>query len=96
MKFQTPEFLWLFILYVPLILWYIKKQRNAAPSLEMSSLQVFKGVRRSYKEVLLHGLFVLRLLSIGLIIICLWRPQTHERRKTGLTYRTAIVVLVVL
>lgn len=94
MKFQTPEFLWLFILYVPLILWYIKKQRNAAPSLEMSSLQVFKGVRRSYKEVLLHGLFVLRLLSIGLIIICLCRPQTHDSSQKSQIEGTDIVLSI--
>lgn len=94
MKFQTPEFLWLFILYVPLILWYIKKQRNAAPSLEMSSLQVFKGVRRSYKEILLHGLFVLRLLSIGLIIICLCRPQTHDSSQKSQIEGTDIVLSI--
>ena len=94
MKFQTPEFLWLFILYVPLIIWYIKKQRNAAPSLEMSSLQVFKGVRRSYKEVLLHGLFVLRLLSIGLIIICLCRPQTHNSSQKSQIEGTDIVLSI--
>lgn len=94
MKFQTPEFLWLFILYVPLIIWYIKKQRNAFPSLEISSLQVFKGVRRSYKEVLLHGLFVLRLLSIGLIIICLCRPQTHNSSQKSQIEGTDIVLSI--
>ena len=94
MIFQTPEFLWLFILYVPLIVWYIKKQRNAAPSLEMSSLQVFKGVRRSYKEVFLHGLFVLRLLSIGLIIICLCRPQTHDSSQRSQIEGTDIVLSI--
>lgn len=94
MKFQTPELLWLFVLYVPLIIWYIKKQRNANPSLEISSLQVFEHGGRSYKEILMHGLFVLRLLSIGLIIICLCRPQTHDSSQRSQIEGTDIVLSI--
>ncbi len=33
MQFAHPEYLWLFLVFVPLIVWYIFKQRNARPSM---------------------------------------------------------------
>ena len=41
MEFAKPELLWLFLIYIPLIIWYIKKHRHAESSVQISSLDAF-------------------------------------------------------
>ncbi len=92
MQFANPGYLWLFLLYIPLIAWYIVKHGNAHPALEVSSVSPFAGVRRSFKEFLLHGLFLLRLAAIGCLIIMIARPQTHDSWNTTNTEGIDIVL----
>lgn len=92
MQLAHPEYLWLFTIYVPLIAWYIWKHRNAFPALEISSAMPFASLRRSFKEYLLHGLFLLRLAAIGCVIIVLARPQTRDSWRTSSTEGTDIIL----
>lgn len=92
MQLAHPEYLWLFTIYVPLIAWYIWKHRNAFPALELSSSMPFASLRRSFKEYLLHGLFLLRLAAIGCVIIVLARPQTRDSWRTSSTEGTDIIL----
>ena len=61
MQFAHPEYLWLFILYIPFIIWYILRQRNHA-TLNISTIQPYIKIPRSYKEYLIHALFIMRLI----------------------------------
>lgn len=94
MSLQSPGFLWLFLIYVPLIVWYVMKHRNANPSLEISSAKAFEKLAPSPKVLILHTLFVLRLLAIGALIICLCRPQTHDSRQKSQIEGTDIVLSI--
>ena len=69
MSFANPQYLWLFLVYIPIILWYIKKQRVAEPTLKVSTLLPFEKVGTSWKAYLRHVLFVMRLMAIGCLII---------------------------
>lgn len=91
MNFAYPLYLLLFLVYIPLILIYIKKQRNAQPALHISSTTPFKGIK-TYKEYLNHLLFVLRLLTIGCVIIIIARPQVVDNWRTSSTEGTDIVL----
>ena len=91
-NFANPHFLWLFLLYIPIILWYIKKQRVAEPTLKVSTLLPFEKVGTSWKAYLRHVLFVMRLMAIGCLIIILCRPQTYDRWSTSETEGTDIVI----
>ena len=92
MSFANPQYLWLFLVYIPIILWYIKKQRVAEPTLEVSTLLPFEKVGTSWKAYLRHVLFVMRLMAIGCLIIILCRPQTYDRWSTSETEGTDIVI----
>lgn len=92
MSFANPQYLWLFLVYIPIILWYIKKQRVAEPTLKVSTLLPFEKVGTSWKAYLRHVLFVMRLLAIGCLIIILCRPQTYDRWSTSETEGTDIVI----
>lgn len=92
MQFAHPEYLWLFLVYLPLIVWYICKQRNARPSMSISSVKPFAGMPVTYKSWLRHALFILRLGAIGCIIIVLARPQIKDNWRTTSTEGTDIIL----
>lgn len=92
MSFANPQYLWLFLVYIPIMLWYIKKQRVAEPTLKVSTLLPFEKVGTSWKAYLRHVLFVMRLMAIGCLIIILSRPQTYDRWSTSETEGTDIVI----
>ncbi len=92
MQLAHPIYLWLFLIYIPLITWYILRQRNAHPALEVSTTMPYASLPRSYKEYLRHGLFVLRLAVVGCLIIILARPQTRDSWRTSSTEGTDIIV----
>ncbi len=94
MHLAHPQYLWLFFVFIPLIVWYILKQRNANASLNVSSMEPFARLPRSYKEYLKHFLFALRLATLGCLIIVLARPQTHDSWRTSNTEGIDIVIAI--
>ncbi|TDT46111.1 Ca-activated chloride channel family protein [Maribacter spongiicola] len=82
-SFANPDFFWLFLLLPLAIVWYIFKQKEQTASLRISSVKGFS--HNSILPKLKPGLFVLRLLALGAIIVALARPQTEDistRTKT--------------
>ncbi len=92
MQLYQPQYLWLFLIYIPLIGWYIWKQRNAHASMALSSIQAFAPLGRTWKLYLRHALFLLRLATIGCLIIVLARPQLKDNWHTTSTEGTDIVI----
>jgi len=92
MMFKHPALLLLFILYVPLIAWYIWKWRNSSPAMGLSTVNAFKGIPTSWKVILMHFCFALQLVCIGALIIALARPQTHDSHRTAKVEGTDIVL----
>lgn len=82
-SFANPDFFWLFLLLPLAILWYVFKQKEQTASLRISSIKGFSY--SSFLPKLKHGLFLLRLLALGAIIVAMARPQTEDistRTKT--------------
>jgi Ca-activated chloride channel homolog len=77
-EFANPEFLFGLIIIVPIIVWYILKDRYSHPSLQISTLRAFSKVPLSYKHILRHVEFAFRMLVFALIIIALARPQSTD------------------
>lgn len=92
MMLKHPYVLLLFLVYIPLIAWYIWKWRNSNPSIGISSVSAFKGIRNSWKVYLMHFCFILQLIAIGGIIVALARPQTHDSHSTSRVEGTDIVL----
>lgn len=94
MQFAHPEILWLFLVMVPLIVWYIFKHRNAYPTLSISTTASFSGVKKSLRARMLHLPFILKLLVLGCMIICLARPQTRDSWRSSSVKGTDIVIAI--
>lgn len=92
MQFAHPTYLWLFLVFVPLIAWYVLRQSKAKPTLGISTAAPFASIGRSWKEFLRHAIFVLRLGAIGCLIIILARPQTRDSWRTSSTEGTDIMI----
>ncbi len=77
--FANPEFLYLLILLIPLIAWYIWKDREANAAISFSTLKGFAGAGRTAKYWIRHILFAIRLIIVALIIVVIARPQSINK-----------------
>ncbi len=83
--FANPVYLWLFISLPILVGWYVMTRGKTQPVLKISSLKGFQG-NSGFLSRLQPLLFVLRMLSLALVILALARPQTMDvstRTKTN-------------
>ena len=89
---KHPGLLFLFLLYIPLIAWYVWKHRNANPSLGISSILPVAKMPVSWKQILMHVCFALQLIAIGGLIVALARPQSHDNFNKSNINGTDIVL----
>ena len=77
--------MWLFLSFPLIIVWYYLTSKKVQPVLKISSIKGFQQ-KSSFLAKLQPLLFVLKLLSLSLIILALSRPQTMDvstRTKTN-------------
>ena len=91
---KHPGLLLLFLLFIPLIAWYVWKHRNANPSLGVSTISPVIKLPIPWKQILLHFCFLLQLVAIGGLIVALSRPQSHDNFNTSRINGTDIVVAI--
>lgn len=78
MFFANIEYLFLLILLIPYVVWYIFKRKKTEPTIQVSTTRMYAQAPGSWKIYLLHAPFVLRIISIVMIILVLARPQTTD------------------
>ena len=92
MVFANPLYLLLLLLIIPVIAWYILKQKRMQAALQVSTTQPFDKMPRTYKIYLRHFNFVLRVLAVVLLIIALARPQSTDSWQNSSTEGVDIVL----
>jgi Ca-activated chloride channel homolog len=90
--FKNPEYLYLFIGLIPMIGWYIWKQRSMYPAYTVSDTKVFGAIKSGIRPWLRHIPFVLRLGVFSCIIVALCRPQTFDSWKDSSMQGIDIVI----
>ncbi|SDS32409.1 VWA domain-containing protein [Gramella sp. MAR_2010_147] len=92
--FENPEFFWLFLLLPLAIAWYFWKRNKQTPELKISSTKGFKtkpGILPKLRPLL----FLLRLLTLSLIITAMTRPRTVDvSTQTSSTQGIDIVMAI--
>ncbi|MEN8225729.1 MAG: VWA domain-containing protein [Bacteroidota bacterium] len=81
MTFANPGFLYLLIILPLLGGWYWYKLKNNSPGLQFSSTTGFSATGRSWRQYLIHILFLFRILALGLLILVLARPQSSSKSR---------------
>lgn len=92
--FKYPSVLYLLIL-IPILVWiYFKILFKRDTSFRYSSLNIFKQLKPSLKEKLIHYPFFFRLLALACLIIALARPQSFTSGENVLTEGIDIVMVL--
>ncbi len=81
-EFANPKYFLLLILLVPIIVWYVLKEKRIHADLHFSSLRAFKEIKHAGRSWLRHILFLLKLLAIVFLITALARPQSSNSWQT--------------
>lgn len=76
MEFLHPEYLYLLLLLIPLIVWYVVRLSKTQASFKLASTYAFRAMKPDFRVTMRHLPFALRLISLGLIIIVIARPQS--------------------
>ncbi len=92
MVFANPLYLLLLLLLIPAIVWYIFKQKTAQASLQVSTTEAFKQMPTSYKAYLRHVRFLLRIVTLVLLIVVLARPQSTDNWQKSSTEGIDIIL----
>ncbi|PWE00753.1 vWA domain-containing protein [Marinilabilia rubra] len=90
--FLHPHFFYFLLLLLPMIGWYIWKQKELNASLQISTLKGFSRIKKSRKTYLRHVPFGLRCLTIIFLIIALARPQSTDSHRDVTTEGIDIMV----
>lgn len=76
--FAKPDAFYLLLGLIPLIGWYIFRQKRSQASIRISSLEGLNNIPRTWKHYLRHVVFLIQLIVMSLIIACLARPQSSD------------------
>ncbi len=94
MRFRDPEFLFLLLLWLPMVWVYIRREKRTRPAVRFSDLSVAKKVSSGFSTGLRHSLIVLRLLGIGLLTVALARPQMGHTEQEVTTHGVDIMLVL--
>jgi Ca-activated chloride channel homolog len=93
MSFANPEYFFLLLIVPVMIYWYWKRRKHQLVELQVSSVQVFHAIPRSWRQRFRHLLFGLRIAAVVLLIIALARPQATSRGENVSTEGIDIVLV---
>jgi len=80
-EFANPVYLYL-LLVIPFIgLYYWFRQWKDSADIQVSSTESFEQTSKSIKQYLFFGMYVMRAVAIGFLIIALARPQSTSSRQ---------------
>jgi Ca-activated chloride channel homolog len=77
---------------IPIIAWYIIRQKKMSASLQISTIRGFAGAPKTWKHYLRHLLFVIRIMVLTLLVVVIARPQSTENWENVSTEGIDIVM----
>jgi Ca-activated chloride channel family protein len=92
--YANPELLYLLFGLIPLIAWYLFRQKKFSASIQVSTIKSLESAPKTWKHYLRHLLFIIRMAVIALLIIVLARPQSSENWENQTTEGIDIVMSI--
>jgi Ca-activated chloride channel family protein len=93
-KFAQPWFFLLLVLIPILVALYVWRRDRTIPSFTMPGNEQLAGFKKSFRHILRHILFALRLILFTIIIIIMARPQSTDRWQNVTTEGIDIMLVV--
>lgn len=92
MTFKNPELFYLLLAILPLVAWYIFRQKRNTASIQVSSTaSVFKAPK-TLRHVLRHSIFVSQMVALAFFIVVLARPQSSSNWENVTTEGIDIII----
>ena len=79
--FANPEYFFLLALIPLMVFWYWKRYRQQYAEMQVSTVQVFHRVPKTWKNRLRHIQLVLRVLALAFITVALARPYSTSSNE---------------
>lgn len=92
MIFANPEYLFLLLVILPVVAWYVIKRKKRHAAIQVSNSFAFENIGRSWRERIEHLPFIIRTLTLVLIILVLARPQSTNSWQNVTTEGIDIVL----
>lgn len=92
--YANPEMLYLLLALLPIIAWYILRQKKSGASLQVSTIRNLEAVPKNWKYYFRHLVFALNVAVMTLLVIVLARPQSSENWENVSTEGIDIVMAV--
>jgi len=93
-NFANPQLFYLLLVLIPLIAWYIFRQKKFSASIQVSTIRNLDGIPKTWKHYLRHLLFAITIIVLSLLIIVLARPQSSENWENVSTEGIDIVMAI--
>jgi Ca-activated chloride channel family protein len=91
-SFKNPEYFYLLLLLLPMIAWYIWRNKKAGASIQFSSVMGLSKIPKNWKHYFRHSVFVFLLASMSFLIMALARPQSSNSWQNVTTEGIDIVI----
>jgi Ca-activated chloride channel homolog len=77
-SYANPQLFYLLLVLIPIIAWYVFRQKRFSASLQISTLRGLEFAPKTWKHYLRHLLFAIKVIVMALLIVVLARPQSSE------------------
>ncbi|MBN1596969.1 MAG: VWA domain-containing protein [Bacteroidales bacterium] len=91
-EFAYPKIFLLLLILVAPVVWYILRRRNTVATVQVASTKALEQLVPSYKSILAHVMFSLKIVALALLIIALARPQSSNNWENVSTQGIDIVL----
>lgn len=92
MRLASPYYLLLFLVWIPMVWIYIRREFGRKPAIQFSDISLITNVKSTITVKLRHLPFVLMLIATGLFIIALARPQKGQTEQEVTTHGVDILL----
>jgi len=93
-SFANPQMFYLLLVLIPLIAWYIFRQKKFSASIQVSTIRNLDSIPKTWKHYLRHLLFAITMIVLSLLIIALARPQSSESWENTSTEGIDIIMAI--
>ena len=90
--YKNPEFFYLLLVLVPMVAWYLFRQKKNTASIQVSSTVSFLKAPKTLRQYMRHLVFLFQLAAISLFITVLARPQSSSNFENVTTEGIDIIV----
>lgn len=93
-NFANPQIFYLLLVLIPLIAWYVFRQKKLSASIQVSTIRNLDGIPKTWKHYLRHLLFAITCVVLSLLVAVLARPQSSENWENVSTEGIDIVMAI--